>query len=792
MEMGDGGRKMLKAGKSCIFQRIFLSLITAAICPFFMQQEVFAVEIVDQSNLTEWGGGWTHINPDPNGQARMWQTFTPEYENITAVEIDILTVNAGDFNDIITVEIAKDGEILASIELNVEYGFDGLLRFEFAESVLVIPGELYELKVHDTGLTRFGWKYAANTYESGSRYVSANERPGTDWFFQTYSLEPHIIYVDDDAAGANDGTSWEDAYTFLQDALADANSTEKPIEIRVAQGIYKPDMGGGNTSGDLKATFWLINNVIIKGGFAGISESDSDVRDFEAYETILSGDLKGNDVTVDNPEDSLDEPTWDENSWHVITGFLNDETAVLDGLVITGGNANFPLDFIGGGGMTNFKNSSPTVTNCTFRANSSVYVAGAMANSDNSSPTLTNCVFSKNSSSEGAGGMANFDNSNPTLINCTFSENSSRYGAGGITNSKNCGPILTNCAFSHNLAWSCGGGISNSHNSSPILTYCIFIGNYAGLGGGMYNCEKSSPTLNNCNFIGNLAGHSGGMSNNENCKPILTNCTFIGNLALFGAGGMENALGCDPILTNCTFSQNSAENYGGGMVNDIDSNPTLTNCIFSNNTAGDDGGGVCNFASSPVLINCTFAQNSAENGNAIGSGIVFDYYRIDPNNMELINCILWDGGNEIWNEYGSPTIITYCNIQGGKASIFDPHETVTWGEGNIDVDPLFADPGYWADADDPNAVWIEGDYHLKSQAGRWDPNSESWVVDEVTSPCIDAGDPKSPVGDESEPNGGRINMGAYGGTEEASKSYTSELFQMTQGLIRDFRFKADR
>jgi L-ascorbate metabolism protein UlaG (beta-lactamase superfamily) len=67
-------------------------------------------------------------------------------------------------------------------------------------------------------------------------------------------------------------------------------------------------------------------------------------------------------------------------------------------------------------------------------------------------------------------------------------------------------------------------------------------------------------------------------------------------------------------------------------------------------------------------------------------------------------------------------------------------------------------------------VWIDGDYHLKSEAGRWDPVSESWIVDDVTSPCIDAGDPNSPVGDEPEPNGGIINMGAYGGTAEASKS----------------------
>ncbi|MBN1806124.1 MAG: hypothetical protein JW837_12820 [Sedimentisphaerales bacterium] len=72
-------------------------------------------------------------------------------------------------------------------------------------------------------------------------------------------------------------------------------------------------------------------------------------------------------------------------------------------------------------------------------------------------------------------------------------------------------------------------------------------------------------------------------------------------------------------------------------------------------------------------------------------------------------------------------------------------------------------------------LWVDGDYHLKSVYGRWDPNSESWVMDEVTSPCIDAGDPNSVVVDEPEPNGGRINMGVYGGTKEASKSNNLEL-----------------
>jgi hypothetical protein len=80
------------------------------------------------------------------------------------------------------------------------------------------------------------------------------------------------------------------------------------------------------------------------------------------------------------------------------------------------------------------------------------------------------------------------------------------------------------------------------------------------------------------------------------------------------------------------------------------------------------------------------------------------------------------------------------------------------GTGNIGDDPLFVAP----DA---------GDFHLKSQAGHWDAMPQVWVADDITSPCIDAGDPLIAVEHELFPNGGIVNMGAYGGTCEASKSW---------------------
>jgi len=197
----------------------------------------------------------------------------------------------------------------------------------------------------------------------------------------------------------------------------------------------------------------------------------------------------------------------------------------------------------------------------------------------------------------------------------------------------------------------------------------------------------------------------------------------------------------------------------------------VSHCTFSGNSAGISGGGIyIGLYSELILTNCTLTGNSAQNGNALASDEFFrDAGR--PSNVELTNCIVWGGGNEIWNDDGSSITISYSDIQNGQAGIFDPYGVVIWGEGNFDDDPLFADPGYWADVNDPNnALWVDGDYHLKSQAGRWDPNSESWVIDDITSPCIDAGDPLTPVMYEPHPRGYFINMGAYGGTEQASKS----------------------
>ena len=83
-----------------------------------------------------------------------------------------------------------------------------------------------------------------------------------------YACQGQVIYVDAAADGANNGSSWHDAYAHLQDALAAATEAGKAVDIRVAQGVYTPDEGVGITPGDQAATFHLLNAVTLKGGYA--------------------------------------------------------------------------------------------------------------------------------------------------------------------------------------------------------------------------------------------------------------------------------------------------------------------------------------------------------------------------------------------------------------------------------------------------------------------------------------------------------------------------------------------
>ncbi|UCG60124.1 MAG: leucine-rich repeat domain-containing protein [Phycisphaerales bacterium] len=219
----------------------------------------------------------------------------------------------------------------------------------------------------------------------------------------------------------------------------------------------------------------------------------------------------------------------------------------------------------------------------------------------------------------------------------------------------------------------------------------------------------------------------------------------------------------DPGCVLTGFVMTRGKGDLAGAIHCRGSSPTISNCLVVGNQATDlNGSAVYCDGSNAVLINCTVADNC---GGGQGGAV-----SLVDSNVVLTNSVVWHNAPaQIVTGGMSESLIRYSDIAGG------------WpGEGNIEDDPLFVRRGYWADPSDPNVavdpndpmgVWVDGDYHLRSQAGRWDPATEVWATDQATSPCIDAGDLNSPIGREPFPGGGVINMGAYGGTTEASKSY---------------------
>ena len=555
-----------------------------------------------------------------------------------------------------------------------------------------------------------------------------------------------VIYVDDDASLGGDGLSWETAYRYLQDGLFRAKEIDKPVEIRIGQGIYKPDRGAKQLPGDRMASFGLISGVVLNGGYAGISMSDPNERDIKRYESVLSGDLIGDDVLSKqlnfvfdsnqygfwghrNVWDILVEPTRLENSTHVVVASGTDQTAVLDGFTITAGNAYHPPYVVhDGGGNFGDENDlggaifneggSPTLKSCTFVANSAIGGGAAVYNGGPCSPTILDCYFLENFSWD-RGTIYNYSFVNMVMRDCMLERNDGR-GVGVVMYSGlECHHEIRGCRFSQNG--------SNTYYAEAAV----------------YVSGRSDGFFNHCDFEFNLVSAVASRGN-----MLYQSCRFMGNSGNAG-GGIRHYDG-KTRLDKCEFLFNKAWKGGGVFIQHYGGSVEATNCLFYGNRVGESGGAV-------------FCENHSR--------------------MAIENSVLWNnqspsGSDEITIEgdYIPSSRVSYCLIDGGQTAIYtDPDGILTWGPGNIDQDPLFTNPGYWNPNGTPNDsnddFFVVGDYHLKSQAGRWDPETKSWATDDVTSPCIDAGDPMMSIGLEVFPNGGIVNMGAYGGTVEASKSY---------------------
>ncbi len=538
----------------------------------------------------------------------------------------------------------------------------------------------------------------------------------TALFFASSSaaLAQQIRYVDDDAPPGGNGQSWAAAYRDLQSALTEAAASATIDEVRVAGGTYYPSVQASPGTPRTE-TFQLLSGLAVYGGYLGCPGGtcgvNPDERDILIHETILSGDLNGDDVPGEYPAG----PSYADNCYHVVTSSFTDDTAVLDGATITGGNANGSSPWNEGGGVYNDL-GAPTFHACLFTRNSAEHGGGiSTAGGD---PTIVNCMFLQNSAIRQnagsglpvAGGAISNGPSigTGTVIDCVFSDNtatsveaSAATTQGGAVSDYG-GLILVGSTFNGNVITSSGG---------------VAVAN----GGAVFACDT---TIVDCTFVGNAAyasasgwaalPYGGGVLL---CHPSeARDCTFEDNVAVYGGGVaiLGSSSHGSPILTNCIFNGNSAEQGGGAWLDGGDGarSGTLTNCSFSGNAA-TLGGAVFGQDGDARLDNCTITGNTASAGSAIHTW---------PGDMPVLsNCVLWGNPSDSGEQIEGPADIVSTCIEGGWPS----------GAGNVDADPLFVrtpDPGAdstWGTEDDDY-----GDLRI-------------WTG----SPCIDAGDNMSVTDD---------------------------------------------
>lgn len=299
-----------------------------------------------------------------------------------------------------------------------------------------------------------------------------------------------IRYVNASATGANNGTSWANAFTSLQSALDVAVSGD---QIWVAKGTYTPikDISGSTTPGDPRTkTFYLKGGVSLYGGFAG-GEATLSLRKVVINQTILSGDFYGDDGSNFSGNT--------ENVYHVVVANNLTVATELDGFTISGGNANNSSNLFSGlsntfgGGLSIYAcGSNLKVNNCVFKQNYASH-GGGIYNKSNSGP-IFNCFFVNNRVNQAGSGIEN-STSTSTIANCVFVNNQSDY-QGALENFSSNVTII-NCTFTGNSTTSTlyGSVIHNSISDNVIAKNCIIWGNIGGTTNGIYNDGSSSLML---------------------------------------------------------------------------------------------------------------------------------------------------------------------------------------------------------------------------------------------------------------------------------------------------------
>ena len=317
--------------------------------------------------------------------------------------------------------------------------------------------------------------------------------------------------------------------------------------------------------------------------------------------------------------------------------------------------------------------------------------------------------------------------SSPAFEHCKISENHAGYCGGGLAFYLDSYAVLNECLVNGNQADNDGGGIQ-CFNSSPTIINSIIEANTAVVVGGGISCGESAPIIRTCLFQSNNSGFSGGgFFCDRSFNIIINNCQFLQNHSDGPGGGITIGQESSIIkVDSCDIIGNSAA-QGGGIFCDI-STVEITRCLlYADSASGNGGSFACNYGT--ISFNqCTICKNFA--ADSAGAAYVTDYSYVHWHNSIVDNNY---GQCGVFVDNTSDLAVDYCDVfanENGNFSGNIPHELGfivninANGDScdtfyNIFLDPLYFDP-------------LNGDFHLTEN-----------------SPCIDAGDPTSPLDPDS-------------------------------------------
>lgn len=394
----------------------------------------------------------------------------------------------------------------------------------------------------------------------------------------------NIIYVDADAQGATDGTSWTNAFQSLQSALGQA-----PIgaEIWIASGLYHPDFVGSASTGDRELSFKLDKSISIYGGFAG-SESHLEDRDWVLNPTILSGDLLGNDEITLQPASQMRE----DNSRHVVEILETpiNSVVVLDGIIISGGHAAETAQY--GGGLYIHESGIARISNTLFVNNFADAWGGGMISWGLFK--ISHSEFRDNLVSICLGEIACFDGPNGQGGGLYFQHKE-------IINDFKI--ELSNLRFKNNGGW-CGGAFAMGETMGAVFSGITAEGNFSNISGGA-GCMNTGTALENeiwiinSKFLGNSTNgyEGGGGLYTQSSRVMIVNSLFSGN----------------------SVPENARYPFGGAILTTRQSSISLKNSTLSANTA-TSGCAIFSSTSTVDISNSIIWCDSGNNSPSIDDG----------------------------------------------------------------------------------------------------------------------------------------------------------------------------